>query len=1307
MKKVLHLLAFGASTCALLLALVVCAFAQMNTSRIEGIVTDPTGAAVPGAEVAVTQVGTGAPFRTVTNDRGEWALPSMQAGTYKVTVTKVGFKAGVVPDLLVNAGVPASVNMKLELGAATEIIEVSGGAEIVQTSSAEVSQTLSDKQLTDLPFATRNAIELLVDVPGTSTPTTPRSSTVNGLPKGALNVTIDGMNTQDNMLKSSDGYFSYIMPSVDALEEVTLSTSAAGVDSTGQGGAQIKFVTKSGTNQWHGGGFYQVRNTALDANYFFNNQQGLPRDIVHLRQYGGHIGGPVIKNKLFFFGNVELYRYPGTNAYTRNVFTPSAESGIFTYADPSGVTHNVNLLQIAAAGNANLPAGTRAFPTTLDPILAKTFALETQLASNGIIKPNTANGDYNTEAVGYAPAGVDSRDFYTTRIDYNATQKHHVSLVYNYDKYVSVPDFLNNIVPVLPGGGTVLFSNVNTGQRSNRFAATASLRSALSSRLTNELRGGFNGGTVLFFDAVNPGLFNTWRGYYPTFAAPGPNSLTNVTTTSAPQRRNAPVKNVSDTMSWVKGSHQLSFGGSFDQINVFQSITATGVIPRMNMGIAANDPVFNGPTNIFTTANFPLANSTQLSQAASMYADLVGRISSTTVTQALSESTKTYQSAINGIDRDQIRELGLFIQDQWRATPRLTVNLGLRMEKEFTFSNIDGLYSNVTYQSLWGISGVGNLFSPGASAGIAPTYTPLTGANTYNMPKVWAPGVGIAYQLPSKSGILGIFTGHHDGASVLRLGYSIASIREGMNVYTSIYGANQGVTQDASVSPSTYPQYFGAPGSQMFSDPTLPSRPTPTSPQYPITPCFTCSLNGFAPNLKLGYVQSWNLSYERELTRSTVLEIRYNGNHGVNEWRQLPLDEVNIFENGFLNEFNAARNNLAIARGGNIYNQTTNNFANAGLPGQVNLPILTASLGASNLNNSTYATNLMMGQAGTLANTIATNATFMANLTAAKYPANFFVVNPTVANGNSYVLTNGGSSYYDAGTVEVRRRMSGGILVQGSYTWAKALADGATASSSVYSQPTTLRNYALDKVPQGFDIRNAVKINGIYELPFGQGRKFFAGTSNIVAKKIMEGWELAGVARMQSGTPLFFSGLGTYNSGGATGQGIVLHNITASQLQSMVGVYKTTLLGPNGGIVYWLPPPSTTSVAGLNSTNNNNLITNTMAAFNVGNLSPAQVNPNAPYIGPAGPGQLGWEGYVHLPWQRHFDLSLTKRTKIREKVDLLISARALNVFNLTNFLPGSGNTSSTFGYVTSAYRDISGTVDPGGRILEFQARVNF
>ncbi|HLH19621.1 MAG TPA: carboxypeptidase-like regulatory domain-containing protein [Bryobacteraceae bacterium] len=1280
------------------------AFAQVDVTSVNGVVTDPSGAAVPGASVTATNAATGAKFTASTNDRGEYAIPSIPAGAYKLAVTKAGFKTGAVDNVALSVGVPGTVNVKLEVGQTAETIEVSAGAEIVQAATADVSTNLTGKQLTDLPFATRNAVELLVDAPGTQTPTTPRSSTVNGLPKGALNVTIDGMNTQDNNLKSSDGYFSYIYPSVDALQEVTLESSAAGVDSTSQGGAQIKFVTKSGTNEWHGGGFWQDRNTFFNANFFFNNQAGLPRDIVKLNQFGGHIGGPIKKNKLFFFGNVELYRYPGTNLYNRTYLTPSAASGIYTYRDNTGTVRSVNLLQLAAANPA--PAGSRAYTTTPDPLLAKTYALEQQLGANGIVKNNQSGNDYNTLTTSYQPTGTDSRNFYTTRIDYNINQNHTFSLVYNFDGYTSIPDFLNGIVPDFPGGGTVLFSNVNTGQRSNRFDGTVSLRSVLTPHLTNEFRGGLNGGTVLFFDAVAPGLFAPWRGFVPSFASPG-TSLSGVTTTSGPQRRNAPVKNVGDTMTFLRGSHVISFGGNFDQINLWQQIVGRGEIPSITFGIASNDPIFNGSTSIFNSSTLPGSTSTQQSQAANLYADVTGRVSQ--ITQQLVLDEKTHQYAMTApIDRDHMREMGLFIQDQWRALPNLSVNLGLRAEKQFAFVNENGLYSEVSYAGLWGVSGVGHLFSPGTLTGQAPVYTQINGS-PYDPPLVWAPSVGVAYQIKPKDGFLKIFTGSHEGAAVLRAGYSIATVREGMGVYQSLFASNQGITVDASTSPTTYPANFGPGGSVNFSDTTLPSRVSSiaSTPSYPISACFTCSLNGIDPNLKMGYVQSWNIGYQREIQRNTVVEIRYNGNHGTDLWRQLNLNEVNILENGFLSEFQIAANNLAIARGGNIYNQTTNNYGNQGLPGQKPIPIIQTAIG--NTTDTTTATYLMMGQAGSLANSIATNATRMTSLTNAGYPANFFVLNPTVAGGGSYVLANLGASYYDAATVEFRRRLSSGLQFQGSYTFAKALAMGATASSSDFSTPTTLRNLGLDKAPESFDIRNAIKFNWIYQLPFGNGRHF--GISNVVARKILEGWQIAGVVRLQSGTPLFLNGLGTFNSAGtAPGSGVVLHNITVSQLQSMVGIYKTSLPGPNGGLIYYLPPPSTTSTAGLNSGNNTNFIYNTQAAFNVNGLTPAQVDPNAPYVSPAPAGQLGGIVYVYAPWQRHFDINLQKEIQIKERVNLLIRGSALDVLNLTNFIPPSGNnTASTFGQLgpSNAYRDISGTVDPGSRIIEFLVRLNF
>jgi Carboxypeptidase regulatory-like domain len=1289
-----------------------CLTAQVDITSVTGLVTDPAGAAVPGAVVSVTSNGTGARFSATTTEKGEYSVPALPAGSYKLSVSKPGFKTGSIGVVNLIVGVPGTVNVKLEIGETTETIEVSAGGDVVQAATADVSTNLTGKQLTELPFATRNAIELLVDAPGTQTPTNPRSSTINGMPKGAINITIDGMNTQDNNLKSSDGYFSYIYPSVDALEEVTLQTSAAGVDSTGQGGAQVKFVTRSGTNEWHGGGFWQDRNTFFNANYYFNNQVGLPRDIVKLNQYGGHIGGPILKNKLFFFGNVELYRFPGTNLYNRTYLTPDASNGIFTYKDSAGTVRSVNLLQLAAG--AQVPAGTRPYTSTVDPILAKTYGLMQSLGAKGQVRDNQSASDYNTLTTSYQPTGTDSRDFYTSRIDYNISSKHALSFVYNYDKYVSVPDFLNGIVPAFPGAGTVLFSDVSTGQRSNRFDGTISLRSVLSPTMTNEFRGGVNGGTVLFFDAVAPGLFSPWRGFNPAFASPG-TALSNVTTTSGPQRRNAPVKNIGDTVTMIRGSHQISFGGSFDQINLWQQIVGRGMIPAITFGVASNDPVFNGSTNIFSSANLPGSNATQQSQAANLYADVTGRVSAITQQLVLNEANHQY-AATAPIDRDHMREMGLFVQDQWRLRSNLTATVGLRMEKQFAFVNEDGLYSMVSYQSLYGVSGVGNLFAPGTMPGSAPTYTQING-NPYDPPAVWAPSLGLAWQLPGHEGVLGVLTGHHSGAAVLRGGYSIATVREGMNVYRSLFASNQGITIDASTSPTTYPANFGPGGSVNFSDPTLPSRISslPTTPTYPISGCFTCSLNGIDPNLKMGYVQSWNLGFQRELGKDTVVEFRYNGNHGTDLWRQLNLNEVNIFENGFLNEFQIAANNLAIARGGNINNQTTNNYGNQGLPGQRDIPILKTAIG--NTTDTTTAANLMLGQAGTLANSIATNATRMTSLTNAGYPANYFVVNPTAASGGAYLLANLGSSFYNAATVEVRRRMAQGFTFQGSYTFAKALTNGADNNSSDFSTPTALRDLRQDRVPEPFDIRHAFKMNWIYQMPFGSGRTF--NPSNAIVRKIVEGWQISGVVRLQSGTPLFMNGLGSYNQTTGPGAGVVLHNVTQQQLQSMVGVYKTSLPGPNGGLIYYLPPPSTTSTSGLNSTNNTNLITNTEAAFNVGGLTPAQVDPNAPYMSPAAAGQLGNQLYVYAPWQRHFDLNIQKEFRIKERVNLQLRATALDVLNLTNFIPPSGvagstttagtNSTATFGQLgpANAYRDISGTVDPGARIIEFLIRVNF
>jgi hypothetical protein len=519
-----------------------------------------------------------------------------------------------------------------------------------------------------------------------------------------------------------------------------------------------------------------------------------------------------------------------------------------------------------------------------------------------------------------------------------------------------------------------------------------------------------------------------------------------------------------------------------------------------------------------------------------------------------------------------------------------------------------------------------------------------------------------------------------------------------------VWGANQGRSLNFRVNPDGFPTEFGAPGSVWMRDPVYPARAETVTPSYPIAANPGNSVNDFDPKLRMGYVQSWNLSFQRELSKSTVLDVRYVGNHAVGLWRQMNLQEVNIFENGFLDEFKIAQNNLAIANGipvsalsGTPSAQLrSNNFGNAGLPGQQPLRIITAA--GVPTNDPTFAANLLRGQAGTFANSIATNATRMGNLTRNGFPANMFLVNPTIVNGGSWLVTNGAGSTYNALQIELRRRMAKGLLVQGSYAWSKSLTNMFASDSAGASTPTTYRSALNDKGPSPWDIRHGAKLNYVYELPVGPGRSFLNG-GNALVRKALEGWQISGVSRVQSGSPDRLTGRGTFNQ---NDNGVVLYNMTAQELNDMVKIRKTTSPTSGFGQVYFLPQ---------------DLIDNSLAAWEVGGKTVANLDRSKPYIGPQWePGKLGHRIYMYGPWQARFDVSLAKITRITEGKSLEIRAQALNVANSANFLLGAagnevntGAVGATFGQTTSAYRDItvSGSSDPGGRIIEFLARFRF
>ena len=1306
-------LALVVSSCA------AAAFGQATvTSSLSGSVTDQAGSIVANAAVTVRNNATNAEQTVQTADNGTFTVPSLPAGSYTVTVVVQGFKQSVVTDVAVELNRPATVNVQLEVGDVTESVKVTGGGEVLQTQTATVSSTITGRQVIELPFATRDALQLALVQPGTQTATVPRASTINGLPKGSLNITLDGINVQDNLLKSSDGFFTSTQAKADAVSEMPLSSATPGAESAAGGASQIRFLTKSGTNEFHGGGFWQHRNTALNSNYYFNTIDGLPRDFMILNQFGGNLGGPVLKDKLFFFFNYEEFRLPQQYPASRTLLTDRAAQGFFTYRDSSGTVREINVLALAAARNtsaAGLPASVRPYATTIDPTVATLLgAMAAARNQGGSVRSRIASAnDFNRLDYNFQAPGTNIRRFPTSRFDWNITKRHQLEFTYHYQQYFSDPDAVNGQLPVVPGEGIVLGAESKTTGSilRNAFSFAGAIRSTLTSTLVNEARYTLgNGGISIFGGEVTPALFSGRRGYsidWPFISDPQ--------TRSSQSRRHTPVTTIYDNLTWTKGEHSVNFGGSFTHVKGYQQSQGSETIPFANIGIAAGDPVNTDlgttaqqRTSIFTSANFPGSSSAQRGDAANLYALLTARVSSITNRATLDESKQFATTPFE--EKNYHNELGFYVQDSWRFRPNLTINAGLRWEIDFAPRNENGVYTTAGFESVYGVSGVGNLFRPGFYANNTVPAFNLVDKDTkpyktrYND---FAPSLGFAWSpdLGKTPWLKRVFG--DAGKTVLRGGYSIAFVREGFDTFYSMWGLNPGPFLSLSVSPATTPDAFvgpggfSGPGSVLLRDATLPRRTAPAA-KFPIAAGPGEDFNEWAPDLRMGYVQSWSVGIQREIAKNTALEIRYVGNHGTSLWRQYELNEVNIFENGFLSEFNIARENLRLAR---LVNPASNNFGpQAAVPGTRPIPIISTALATT--NDEGFATTIRRGLAGSLANSIAFNTTRMnrlingnvipsVTLTDGTKVSNFFIVNP-LATGGSFLVTNDGHSTYNALQVEVRRRFTDGFLIDGSYTFAKSLSNMFANSSSVFAGVTTFRDPGYDKGPSPFDLRHAFKINGIYELPVGPGRRFWANTNPFV-NKMLEGWQIGGVARIQSGTPIRITGgRNTFNE---RENGVVLYNMTRDDLQRMVKLRKTP-----EGVVFWLP---------------DSVIQNSQAAFEVAGAPP--LDPNAPYIGPPStPGELGSRIFLYGLWQKRIDLNVLKKTRITEGVSMEFRTQFLNAFNYQNFFAGSvtstnspiigdGGIGSQFGQTRSAYRDftVSGTNDPGGRLIEFQLRLIF
>jgi hypothetical protein len=1273
------------------------------TATLSGTVFDSSGAVVPGAAIAVRNKATASVTTAATGGDGLFAIPALEPGNYQVTVAMKGFATVVLEDIRLNAGVPANIKPVLTPGGMAETVVVEAAAEVLQTTQTSVTTTLSQHQILNLPLPGRAAFELVALMPGvTSGDGSIRGAMVNGLPTSAVNITLDGMNIQDNYAKTWDGMFTRVSPRLDAVEEVTIGTAAQGAEMAGQGGVQIKFVTRSGTNDFHGSAYYYMRRDWMNSNTWFNlnrnvSATGVPTAKPALKQYqpGGRLGGPVWipklfngRDKLFFFVNYEWIDVPGTLTLNRTIMSPLSERGIFQYPDRP----NVDLMALAARNGQ---------VARIDPIVARLLAdVRKSTGTTGVVN---ATADPLTQLFTWQQPTSSTTKYPTVRIDYNVTMNHRLTGSFTRNHLVSNPDTTNSMQTNYPG------FPIHGLQDSMRYSGQGSWRWTATSKIVNDFRFGKTGGATMFSPDLTAGMFSgTGYGGMNGYAISWSSfkSLSNAYNNAGNSSREGKTMVFEDSLSWLKGRHMVTIGVSYTKADVW--LYNQTKVPTVTLGMTATGDPADG---MFTAANFPGASSTDLTNARALYSVLTGRISSIGRNARIQPDGTTYKILGASDQYGTLPQWGSFINDNWRPAASLTINLGLRYDVQRPFYAQNNSYSTVTLADIFGATGLGtdfkpgsvvtnlgNLFKPGAAGGKPTTYQMLQqGSNAYNVD--WggfAPSLGAAWTVGSDSGFLRLLSGG-EGMSVLRAGANLAYQRGGMSDFTGVFGGNPGIQIDATRNLAN-----GNLGELpvLLSSSDLGPPATNLTRSYPMSPP-TASSNVyvFDPNIKTPSAFSYSFSWQRQLSKVMTAEARFIHTNSFNTWTaggQLPYmnyNEINILENGFYDEFRTAQANLQA----NIAAGRGNTFAYTGAPGTSPLPIFLAYLNGSNAPNNaagytgTAWTNTTLVQSMfplnpnpyTAAGNIWGNSTYRANGIRAGRPANFWVANPDIGAG--YLVTNGPKTSYNGVQLSVKRRFARGLMYELNYTYGKGWMDQFYSFHKPYV--TTEMNYTNIYSNQGGNatgnVRHVFAGNWMYDLPFGQGKRYGSHANGLV-DRIIGGWSFQGVTRLQSGRMIDFGN-------------VRLFGMTPDELRESIGIRKTTdPLNQYRTLVYMLPQ---------------DIIDNTIKSYSVSATGFALGAPSGRYLAPAnspacmekvnGFGECGLRSLILTgPKVVRIDFNFIKRIRVTEKVYVEGQAQVFNVFNNVNFNPVN-----YFGSVLDSYQ-VTGAVDQS-RTMQLAFRITF
>ena len=1214
-----------------------------TTSSISGLVTDAEGGVIPNATVTLKDKSTQLERTATTNDEGRYVFANIDAGVYELTVSANGFKKADIAELKADVTKTVSQDFRLEAGAVSEIVTVNAGAEAqLQKQDASLGNTFENKKVSLLPNISREATRLLQLQPGT---------TITGEVSGARNdqstFSLDGIDVSDNVIGQ---VFRTVIPTpTEAIEEFRVTVANPNATFGRSAGAQVVFVTKRGGNQFHGSLYEYHQNDVFNANTWTNNRLGLPRAKLIDNLFGGTIGGPIWKEKTFFFFNYQGRRNAGATTATRLVPTSTLRQGLLRFRDVTGAVQTIN-------------------PKSLDP--RNIGANPTVLALLALYPdPNDFTQGDTLNTAGFTanfPTSVRG-DLGTFRVDHNFSDK------WTFDGKFSTYYELGvvaNQVDIANVKGTAI-------QPSRPRTLSLGVTGILNSHMTNEFRYGWTR-DGLDFGVTSPFPQVSGLNIAADIAGAILDEPIDVDTQRARhQARTINTYQFIDNLTMTKNTHTIQSGFNVRHITSFDfrddKVIGSITTPVAQLGSVS----FNSIPAAQRPSFIQPADASRYNQ---LYAGLLGEVENITFLATRNGQFEPNPPGTGLFTNSKLNAYEIYTADTWRIKPSLTLSYGLLyswqvppVEEDskqtlLVFADTEELVNPKNYlQAKFEAASQGIVFNP-RLAYIPIADTGRKGAFNTDR-KNFSPRFSAAWNPSFQNGFLGKIFG--DQKTVLRGGYSLLYDR--INTIQTITIPTLGVGFAQTLQNPAPKNGAGEPFRAGIDGPLpLPIAPAVTTPIIP-------GPLGNAPGEVLSFVvdpfitvprnHTVDFTIQRELPGKMILELGYIGRMGRNLYQSLNLNQVPY--------------NFKDPASGQTFAQAFDALADqlrAGVPAasvtpqpwfENLLPKLAAVNGSRTIafaSNATRAANIINGNLSNL---------FLAIDGLAAQPFNAFGQATEM-----FMRTSIGRSNYHAFVLTLRKSISHNLTFDFNYTLSRSLDQFGAVQNAANLQPNSFFPDA-EYSPSTFDSTHIFNADWVYELPIGHGQKF-ANSSNPFISRLISGWYTAGIHRASSALPLtIVQGTQVWGGSSLLGNNSGVIGVPGADFGTGIhkGVIGSTGIGTAGD------PASRGS--GLNLFGDPEEVFRSVRRVHISQDERS------------GRSALRGLGF----WQT--DMTFGKSTRLTEKVGLRFSVDLINVFNHVNFVDPvpSVQNPANFGVITT--QRVNNAQNIFARRVQFSGRIEF